>query len=321
MNNLAVEVKNFSKRYGSITAVDRISFNVYRGEIFGLLGPNGAGKTTTLECLEGLRRADGGTLKVMGVDPAREQRRLLALIGVQLQTGSLPGYIRVGEAMRLFSAYHGVEPDYALLKRLGLEEQLNVQYHALSTGQKRRLALALAMVHRPAVLFLDEPTAGLDVSTRIALHELMAELRAEGTTILLSTHDLAEAESLSDRVAILLAGKLVAVGTPRELTSAGEGLTKVSVCTSGNSLAGLSLPGVVHKAEQDQYDVFFTASPGPTVAELISRIDSAGDELIDLRVERPSLEERFMELTGKQVMKRDENNGQAWKVRNDQLML
>ena len=185
MNNLAVEVKELTKIYGSITAVDGISFSVQQGEIFGLLGPNGAGKTTTLECLEGLRRPDGGSIRVMGVDPDREQRRLMSLIGVQLQTGALPGHISVAEAMRLFSAYHAVEPDYSLLERLGLIEQLRAQYHTLSTGQKRRLALALAMVHRPGVLFLDEPTAGLDVTARLALHELLVELREEGTTMIL----------------------------------------------------------------------------------------------------------------------------------------
>ena len=251
MQKLAVEVCDFSKRYGSFTAVERISFSVRQGEIFGLLGPNGAGKTTILECLEGLRRTDSGVLRVMGVDPARESRRLLSLIGVQLQTGALPGYISVAEAMRLFSAYHGVNPDYVLLERMGLSEKLSTQYHALSTGQKRRLALALAVAHRPQVLFLDEPTAGLDVSTRIALHELMKELREAGTTILLSTHDMAEAEVMADRVAILLKGSLAAVGTPRELTAAGEGMTKTSVRTAGNSLSGASFPGAVRQTKQE----------------------------------------------------------------------
>lgn len=299
MQKLAVEVSDFSKRYGSFTAVERISFSVRQGEILGLLGPNGAGKTTTLECLEGLRRADGGVLRVMGVDPAREPRRLLSLIGVQLQTGSLPGYISVTEAMRLFSAYHGAAPDYEIIERLGLSEELSTQYHALSTGQKRRLALALAVAHRPPVLFLDEPTAGLDVSTRIALHQLMTELREEGATIVLSTHDMAEAEAMSDRVAILLRGSLAAVGSPRELTAAGESLTKVSVRTAGSSLSGASFPGAERQAEQGEYTVFFTASPGPTVAAVINRIENGGDQLIDLRVERPSLEERFLELTAK----------------------
>jgi ABC-2 type transport system ATP-binding protein len=299
---LAVEVKNFSKCYGSFTAVDGISFDVRQGEIFGLLGPNGAGKTTTLECLEGLRRADSGELKVMGADPVREPRRLLELIGVQLQVGSLPGYINPMEAMRLFSAYHGVKPDYGLLERLGLGEKMQTQYYALSTGQKRRLALALAAAHRPPILFLDEPTAGLDVSTRVVLHELIRELREEGTTILLSTHDMAEAEAMADRVAILLKGRLAALGTPRELTASGSGLTKISVRVTGQSLSGAEFPGVVRKDRLNDYEILFTETTGPTVAAIINCIESAGDQLIDLRVERPSLEERFLELTREEVI-------------------
>lgn len=300
-NDLAVEVSNLRKSYGAFTAVDGVSFNVRRGEIFGLLGPNGAGKTTIMECLEGLRATDSGHLRVMGVNPVREPRRLLGAIGVQLQTAALPETISSIEAMRLFSAYHGVKPDYSILERLGLTDKLESQYHTLSTGQKRRLALALAVSHRPPVLFLDEPTAGLDVNTRIALHVLIRELREAGTTILLSTHDMAEAENLADRVAILLRGRLAAVGSPRELTATGEGLTKVSVRSVENSLAGVSFSGVAKRLVQDDYTVYFTAFPGPTVAALIKHIETAGDELVDLRVERPSLEERFLELTnGKQ---------------------
>ncbi len=298
MDSPAVEVKDLRKRYGKVEALDGISFSVRRGEIFGLLGPNGAGKTTALECLEGLRRADSGVLRIMGIDPAREPRRLKALIGVQLQTGALPDYICVDEAMRLFSVYRGAPPDYGLLERLGLGGKMRAQYHTLSTGQKRRLALALAVVHRPPVLFFDEPAAGLDAASRAALHEMIRELRVSGAAIVLSTHDLAEAEQMADRVAILLRGCIAAAGAPRELTAAGEGLTRISVRTAGGCLAGLSLSGVVRAACQDDYAVYFTASPGPVVAEIIALIDAAGDRLIDLRVERPTLEERFLELTG-----------------------
>ena len=297
MCNLAIEVRDFKKSYGNFTAVDGISFSVNRGEIFGLLGPNGAGKTSTLECLEGLRRPDGGSLKVMGIDPARDFRKLIQIIGVQLQTASMPSHISVIEAMNLFSAYHGAQPDYSLLERIGLGEKMKAHYHTLSTGEKRRLALALAIVHRPKVLFLDEPTAGLDVSTRKSLHELIKELRDEGTTIILSTHDMAEAEAMTDRVAIMLKGQLATVGTPRELTATGKGLTRVSARTTGNSLENAVFPGADRQTRQDDYNVFFTDAPGPTVAKVISYIESSGEELIDLRVERPTLEERFIELT------------------------
>jgi len=178
MKDPVISVGDFRKIYGDFVAVDSISFEVQRGEIFGLLGPNGAGKTSTLESLEGLRAPDGGSLQVMGIDPARQSRKLRNVIGVQLQSSGLPDSIRVDEAMKFFSAYHGVAPRYDLLDRLGLAEKRSAQYHQLSTGLQRRLALALAVAHDPPVLFLDEPTAGLDVPSRVELHNLMRELQA-----------------------------------------------------------------------------------------------------------------------------------------------
>ena len=280
--------------------MDGISFEVQRGEIFGLLGPNGAGKTTTLESLEGLRVPDGGFLQVMGVDPARESRKLRNLIGVQLQTSGLPDSMRVDEVMRFFCAYHGVAPNYHLLDRLGLAEKMSAQYHTLSSGQKRRLELAVAVAHTPPVVFLDEPTAGLDVPSRIELHDLMRELQTGGTTIILATHDMAEAEKMADRVAILLRGRIAVTGTPRELTATGAGLTKVSVLTEGHSLSETSVtfPAVSQQAFKDEYAIYYSTDPGPTVSAIIAHIEAQGDTLIDLRVERPSLEERFLEITG-----------------------
>jgi ABC-2 type transport system ATP-binding protein len=299
LNDTAVQVTNFRKQYGDFVAVDDISFDVRRGEIFGLLGPNGAGKTSTLETLEGLRPADGGALRVMGVDPTREARKLRDLIGVQLQTSGLPGSMTVSEAMRFFCAYHRVPERPDLLQRMGLGEKLPAQYHTLSTGQQRRLALALAIAHNPPIVFLDEPTAGLDVATRTELHDMMRELREEGTTIILATHDMAEAEKLSDRVAILLRGKIVATGTPRELTATGSSFTKVSVRTEGGSLAHLktALPGVAQQTTQEDYAVYFTTATAATLSAILAYIEAQGDPLVDLRVERPSLEERFLEIT------------------------
>jgi len=295
-----IRVKDFRKLYGDFVAVDGISFEVQRGEIFGLLGPNGAGKTSTLEALEGLRASDGGDLQVMGLDPIRQSRKLRNLIGVQLQTSGLPDSMRVDEAMRFFAAYHGVAPRYQLLERLGLKEKMRAQYHMLSTGLKRRLALALALAHNPPVVFLDEPTAGLDVPSRNELHGLMRHLQGDGTTIIMATHDMAEAEKMAGRVAILLKGRIVATGTPRELTATGAGLTKVSVRVEGDSLSepGLTFPAVSRKTSKDEYAICYTTDPGPTVMAIIARIEAEGDTLIDLRVERPSLEERFLELTG-----------------------
>ena len=173
MSDEVVSIKEFTKSYDDFVAVDRVSFVVEKGEIFGLLGPNGAGKTTTLECLEGLRQPDAGELRILGVDPQREPGKLRNIIGVQLQTSGLPDNMTVDEAMRFFSAYHGVPPRYELLTRMGLEDKRRTQYHQLSTGQKRRLALSLAITYEPPVIILDEPTAGLDVASRTELHDLM----------------------------------------------------------------------------------------------------------------------------------------------------
>ena len=298
MKEPVIRVRDFRKTYGDFVAVDGTNFDVQQGEIFGLLGPNGAGKTSTLESLEGLRAPNGGSLLVMGIDPARQPRELRNVIGVQLQTSGLPDSILVDEAMKFFCAYHGVAPRYDLLDRLGLAEKRSAQYYQLSSGLQRRLALALAMAHNPPVLFLDEPTAGLDVPSRVELHNLMRELQAAGTTIILATHDMAEAEEMSDRVAILLRGKIAATGTPLELTATGAALTKVSVRTEGSSLFdhGVTFPAVSQRVFKDEYAIYFSTDIGPTVAAIIAHIKSQEDTLIDLRVERPSLEDRFLEI-------------------------
>jgi ABC-2 type transport system ATP-binding protein len=299
MEESVLSVTDFRKVYGDFVAVDGVSFAVRRGEIFGLLGPNGAGKTTILECLEGIRQADGGRIEVLGVDPGREPRKLRNLIGVQLQSSGLPATMTVREAMRFFCAYHGVSPRYDLVERLGLEEKADTQYQMLSTGQQRRLALALAMAHRPPVIFLDEPTAGLDVSSRAELHTLMQELQAEGTTLIMATHDMAEAEKMTDRVAILLRGKVVATGSPTDLTATAAGTTKVSVRSERSLLSGngTAFPAVSQRFVDDAYVIYYTTDPGPTVSAILGYLDEKDDPLIDLRVERPSLEERFLELT------------------------
>ncbi|MGC9394398.1 MAG: ABC transporter ATP-binding protein [Anaerolineae bacterium] len=302
MNDTVIQVRDFRKTYGDTVAVDGVSFAVQRGEIFGLLGPNGAGKTSTLECLEGLRRPDGGTLDILGVDPAHQAGKLRHLIGVQLQTSGLPADMQVEEAVRFFCAYHDVAPRYDLIDRLGLEAKRREKYSKLSTGQQRRLALALAVAHKPPVVFLDEPTAGLDVESRTELHTLVRELQAEGTTIILATHDMAEAEKMADRVAILLRGHIAATGTPREITATGAGFTKVSARTEQSMLHSNSadFPGVSRHHIDEDYAVYYSTDPGATVAALLAHIQSRNDPLIDLRVERPSLEERFLEITGRQ---------------------
>ena len=298
MRERVIQVEHFRKAYGDYVAVSDVNFEVYKGEIFGLLGPNGAGKTTTLECLEGLRQPDSGTLRVMEIDPSQEAHRLQNLIGVQLQASGMPDSITCREAMRFFCAYHGVAPRYDLLERLDLTAKLDTQYYMLSTGQKRRLALALAIAHSPSALFLDEPTAGLDVMSRAELHDVIRELRDQGTTVILSSHDMSEVEKLADRVEILLHGKIAAIGTPHELTAAGSKLTKISIHSEFSSLAnGAQLPAVSQHLLKDEYDVYYSTDPAATVMALLEHLKLNHDPLIDLRVERPSLEERFLEIT------------------------
>ena len=221
------------------------------------------------------------------------------MIGVQLQSAGMPESITPDEAMRFFCAYHDVEPRYDLLERLGLNEKRKTQFFELSGGQQRRLALALAVAHNPEVLFLDEPTSGLDVASRAELHDMMRDLQADGTTIIMATHDMAEAEEMSDRVGILLNGQLVTVGTPMEITATGAELTKVSVHTTNNTMIDSTdqIPAVSQKTVKENYAIFFSSDIGPTVSAIIGRIEDADDTLIDLRVERPSLEDRFLEIT------------------------
>jgi ABC-2 type transport system ATP-binding protein len=299
MQEEVVSVKDFRKVYDGTVAVDTISFDVHRGEIFGLLGPNGAGKTTTMETLEGLRQPTTGSLSVLGVDPVRSPARLRDLIGVQLQSSSLPGSMTPREAMEFFCAYHQVPSRHDLLDRLGLGEKKLAQFSTLSTGQQRRLALALAVAHDPPVVLLDEPTAGLDVGSRVELHEVMRELQVKGSTIILATHDMAEAEKMADRVAILLKGRIAAEGSPTQLTAAGKGLVKISVSSETASLSqgSIAFPAVSQQMTKDEYVIYYSRDAGETVPAVLEYLKAHDDHLVDLRVERPSLEDRFLEIT------------------------
>jgi len=297
MSESVVSVQGLIKRYGSIAAVDDISFEVKKGEVFGLLGPNGAGKTTTLECLEGMRQSDGGTLNVNGCNPQSDGRQLRQILGVQLQSSSLPEGIRPGEAMALFCAWHGLSPRFDILSRFGLDSQSKKQYREMSTGQKRRLHLALALASDPAVVVLDEPTAGLDVQGRAQLHDAIRELKATGVTILLATHDMAEAESLCDRIAIIIRGRIAATGTPAQITSAGHAETRITLRTKRNCLLpGRDIGSARFLKQAEDYGIWLCRDTAATVMELLKEVQQLGDSVEDLRVERPSLEERFLEL-------------------------
>src|SRR5215468_5378959 len=230
MPNPVLQVENLVKRYSEVEAVRGVSFAVKEGEVFGLLGPNGAGKTTTIEILEGLRTLDSGKVSVCGLDPQRNSEQLKNEIGAALQSTSLPDKLRTFEALRLFASFYSRRRNpEELLRRFGLEDKRDTFYSKLSGGQKQRLALAMALVNDPRVLFFDEPTAGLDPQVRHEIYGIIEELKGQRKTILLTTHYIEEAERLCDRVAIIDHGKVIALGTPRELKQRSGNNTRIEV--------------------------------------------------------------------------------------------
>jgi ABC-2 type transport system ATP-binding protein len=301
-----IQVEALCKSYGTLPAVKGIDFEVRAGEVFGLLGPNGAGKTTTVEILEGLRTRTGGRVSVLGCDPEVQTRQLKDRVGVCLQSTNLQEKLKVCEAMELFAAFYTRTVDgNQLLKRLQLWEKRDTQYAKLSGGQKQRLALALAMLNDPQVLFLDEPSAGLDPQARLEIHELVQDLRREQRTILLTTHYIEEAEKLCDRVAIVDEGRIVAIGTPREIQEKALAHSTIEIELTA-PLGDLALP---HWPEAERVTVdqrrlkiaVTTGRPARIVVEMVKWLDEKGVELADIRIKRPSLEDAFIELTGKSL--------------------
>jgi ABC-2 type transport system ATP-binding protein len=304
MANPILQVENLVKRYGDLEAVRGVSFSVEEGEVFGLLGPNGAGKTSTIEVLEGLRVADGGRVSVCGFDPLKNPTELKHEIGAALQSTSLPDKLKVTEALGLFSSFYkrGRKPE-ELLKRFGLEEKRNAFYSQLSGGQKQRLALALALVNDPKVLFLDEPTAGLDPQVRREIYDIIEELKREKKTIVLTTHYIEEAERLCDRVAIVDHGKLIAQGTPRELKQASANTSRVEVRLAKAASNGTlkSLDGVLDARELGGAYVLHCQRTAPAIVALVKHLEAEGNELVSLEIATPSLEDVFIELTGRRL--------------------
>ena len=304
MSTPVLEVENLVKNYGDVQAVRGVSFNVQEGEVFGLLGPNGAGKTTTVEILEGLRDLDGGRVRVCGFDPQADADELRHEIGAALQSTALPDKLRVMEALRLFSSFYKRRRDpEELLKRFGLEEKRDTFYNKLSGGQKQRLALAMSLLNDPRVLFFDEPTAGLDPQVRREIYDIIEELRHEKKTILMTTHYIEEAERLCDRVAIVDHGKVIALGSPRELKQRSGNNTRIEVKLARPVANGTlqQLEGVVDAREMDGSYVLHTQRPPQTIVSLVKHLEGEGNELVSLEIATPSLEDVFIEMTGRRL--------------------
>jgi len=298
-----IHVSNIRKTYGRMVAVDDVSFDVQDGEIFGLIGPNGAGKTTTLECIEGLRTPDRGTIAVLGLDPARDATALNARIGVQLQEAQLQKRIKVWEAVDLWASLYKTTVDgNRLLEQLGLSEKRNAWFMTLSGGQKQRLFIALALINDPEVVFLDELTTGLDPQARRAIWDLVRGIRDRGKTVFLTTHLMEEAERLCDRVAIIDHGRIVDIGPPAALVRRHCPERSVIVVTED-------------AAARDRFEampqVDSVSSEGPRLTirghgdDLVTHVIHCLGEhrirVIDFRTELPTLEDVFLKLTGHQI--------------------
>ena len=264
--NEAIKVSNLTKRYGTYVVLDGLDFCVQQGEIFALLGINGAGKTTSLECIEGLRKYDGGSITING------------RVGIQLQSASLPKYIKALEAVKLFAKWNKTPLDKIMLDALGIYELAKKTYYQLSTGQKRRLHLALALTRSPDILFLDEPTAGLDVEGRLSLHEQIRQLKAIGKTIILASHDMTEVEDLCDRIAILSSGKIAFIGTVEQL---GETIGKYYNIT-------IKTENRTKKYESENI--------GDSLLSLLMQYKEKGETIIDIQIDRGSLEQHFIKI-------------------------
>ncbi|HEY0394155.1 MAG TPA: ABC transporter ATP-binding protein [Candidatus Elarobacter sp.] len=297
----AIEVRRLTKRFGALTAVDGISFGVPRGTIFGLLGRNGAGKTTTLECCIGLSRPSAGDVRVLGLDPTqpRDLATLRPRIGVQLQVTSLPEKANVREVLELYAAYYAIAPrPDEMAARVGLDGKLDRQIGQMSGGEQQRLALALALQHEPEVLFLDEPTAGMDAFGRRILWGEVERLRDAGKTIVLTTHYIEEAERLSDRICVIQRGAIVAEASPAELIAQHGGDATVTIVADGFTPG----PPLQHLGTWTrtgaEWKLATRGEPGLALAAVVTEANAAGAKIASLDMHRPSLEDAFVAITG-----------------------
>jgi ABC-2 type transport system ATP-binding protein len=301
----ALDVAGVTKAYRGQPVLHDVSLTVARGEIFGILGSNGAGKTTTVEIVQGIRSRDGGRVRLLGLDPATDRSRLRHLVGAQLQSSALPDRLRVGEALRLFARLAGDVVDWRRLRdewTLGHLERR--PFAALSGGERQRLFLALALVNQPRIVFLDELTQGLDVAARRETWDHVEHVRDEGTTVVLVTHFMDEAERLCDRIGVLHGGRVVATGRPAELVAATGGPVRIGFsCPDPSALEGLAgverIPGVVGVADATRgaHPAAEIACSAAAVVAVVAELDRRGLRPDDLTVTRPSLEDAFVALT------------------------
>jgi ABC-2 type transport system ATP-binding protein len=298
-----IEVQNLRKHYGNVVAVDNISFAVNQGEIFGIVGPNGAGKTTTIECIEGLRRPDGGNVTLMGIAPWEERQAIVPRIGIQLQQSSLPARLRVMEALELFGSFYERSAGAAeLLERLGLTDKRSAAFSKLSGGQKQRLFIALALINNPEVVFFDELTTGLDPQARRSMWELVRHIRDQGCTVCLTTHFMEEAERLCDRVLIMDHGKIVALDTPEALIrSLGVERRLVFTLPEGQRAPSLGDLPQVRRVEQSSTRMVVHGQGERFVSSVVYALEDVGLPFLDLRTEQPNLEDVFLTLTGREI--------------------
>jgi ABC-2 type transport system ATP-binding protein len=294
-----LEVTGLAKRYGDFDAVHDVSFEVAPGEIFGLLGPNGAGKTTTVECVQGLRRHDAGTVRVLGLDPHNDTAALRSQVGAQLQESALPARIRVAEALDLFASLHPGGPDWRdVMRDWGLTGKARASFASLSGGQRQRLLVALAVVNAPRLVFLDEMTTGLDPAARRNTWDLIERIRDQGTTVVLVTHFMDEAERLCDRLAVIREGRVVAAGTPAHLVAEHSGEVTITFTARGGIPALDAIPGVA--SVQLLGTSVVVRGESVIVARVGRALSEAGLEPTDIAVARPGLEDVYLRLVGRE---------------------
>lgn len=317
-NRTAISVAGLRKRYKDVTAVDGISFQIEAGEIFGMVGPNGSGKTTTIECIEGLRQPDEGKISVLDLDPFEDLYELRERTGIQLQAANLPRRMRVGEALELFASFYRQPTDWRpLMESLGLAEKERVYFSQLSGGQQQRLFVALALVNKPEVVFLDELTTGLDPRARHKIWDLVREIRDQGATVFLTTHYMDEAERLCDRVGIIDQGRMIALDTPDQLVQRLGMATRISFRVNGGSRRGKNGRGKetptgfdeakvgvlegVQRVERQGDQVILYGQGAQLIGAVVNTLETEGIAFNNLRSDAANLEDVFLALTGRQL--------------------